>query len=128
MKNFMFWVGWLYIAGGFLLFFPRLMENLGIRVPASVFWSEVAALLSLFLGMALVLSSRNLPARGAIAYWACWTLAVGGAMEITFGLARGLGVPLTIVGVCDLVVGLAFVVALPRHLGRSHGDLFLDRS
>jgi hypothetical protein len=127
MKTFVFWVGWLYVLGGLLLFFPRLFGVLGVRPADSVFWSEAVGLLSMDLGLALVLCSRNLAARGCIAYWAGWTMVLGGAMEITFGLGWGLGAGLAGSGVFDVVVGLILVGGLPHHLGRGHGQLALDR-
>ncbi len=128
MKGFVFWVGWIYIAGGILLFFPRLLNAFYVRTPASVFWTEALGLLSMFLGIALVLGARDLSARGAIVYWAGWTLAVLGVTEFTFSFTQALGLGLAASGAFDLAVGLVLVAALPRHLGRGHADLAQDRS
>jgi len=128
MKTLVFWVGWIYVLGGLLLFFPRLFSALAVRPADSVFWSEAVALLTLFLGLALVLCSRNLAARGCIAYWAGWTLVLAGITEVAFGLGEGQGVGLAVSGVFDVGVGLLLVGGLPRHLGRGHGQLALDRS
>jgi len=69
MKKFVFWTGVynIFLGAGFLI--PAIPKSLGIQLPISNFWLWLVAVLVIYLGLLLVLCSRNLKTRATIVYW-----------------------------------------------------------
>ena len=89
---------------------------------------HVFGLMALFLGIMLVLSSRDLARRGPLVAWE-GVLRVGGFCTMTgYGLFGGAGMLAVGSGVFDLIVGMVYLLGLPGHLRVSLIDLLLDRS
>ena len=127
MKKFVFWTGIYDLAVGIGFFFPALAQLLGVQQPKSLFFSWSPALLTTFLGVVLILCSRNLPARGTIVYWEGILRIVGFFLLGGFGFIGGLGFVIGVMGIIDLVIGIIYLVGLPRALNMTHIDLLLDR-
>ena len=127
MATFVYWTGIynLLLAGA--VFFPALLRMLGIRMPDSVLWTEIIAWIVAFLGVMLILCSRNLKARASIVYWGGW-LRIAAAVELCwFGFLRSHGAMLGMLGLIDAAIGIVYLAGLTRMLGASHADLALDR-
>ena len=84
-------------------------------------------LMALFLGIMLILCSRDLEHRGSLVAWEGMLRLGGFAIMGGYGVFGGGGVQLAIAGVFDLVIGAIYLLWLPRHLGVPLGDLLLDR-
>lgn len=85
-------------------------------------------LMPIFLGLMLMLCSRDLPRRGVLVAWE-GVLRLGGASVLAgYGLFGGQGAQAAFAGVIDLVVGVVYLVGLPRYLRISLRDLLLDRA
>ena len=80
-----------------------------------------------FLGVMLVFSARNLRTRGALVAWEGVLRLFGCAIMIYFGAFGDAGAKALAGGIFDGVVGLAYLVGLPKHLGASLADILLDR-
>lgn len=127
MATFVFWTGIYNIVVALPFFFPRFMRALGIQTPASVFWTELIAFAVIYLGVALILCSRNLTARSPIVYWEGYLRIVAFLLLGWFGFWGGIGLLVGILGIIDLIIGLVYVFGLPATLNTTHGKLLLDR-
>ena len=128
MKKLVFWIGVYDLISGFTLFFPDLHAALGVTAPQSIVLSELVALLLMWLGLALVLCSHNLAERGAIVYWSGVFRLMFFIHLTWFGFMAGYGVMLGVFGLVDLAIGLIILVGLPRAVGRTPGQLLLDKA
>lgn len=127
MKKFVYWAGVYYVAAGIFLFFPGLMRLLGIQnLPMSVAWNELTGIMVIFFGVALVLCSRDLKNRGSIVYWMGFSCLLGFLHLGWFGFFGGMGFMLGVFGLIDLLIGLGFIMGLPKALQTTHGKLFMD--
>ena len=89
---------------------------------------HVFGLMAMFLGVMLILCSRDLPRRGSLVAWE-GVLRIGGfGVMAGYGIFDGEGAQVAVAGLFDLVVGLAYLVGLPKHLGVSLATLLFDRS
>jgi len=127
VKKFVFWTGIYDLLVGIGFFFPSLAPLLGVQQPESLFFSWSPALLTTFLGVMLILCSWNLTARGTLVYWEGILRLVGFLMLGYFGFIGGLGLAIGVMAVIDLVIGVVYLVGLPKALKVSHLDLLLDR-
>jgi hypothetical protein len=127
VKKFVFWTGIYDLAVGIGFFFPGLARSLGVQQPASLFFSWSPALLTTFLGVVLILCSRNLPARGTVVYWEGILRIVGFFLLGWFGFIGGLGFAIGVMAIIDLAIGVTYLAGLPRALNMTHMDLLLDR-
>lgn len=85
------------------------------------------AAMAVFLGIMLVLCSRDLPRRGALVAWEEVLRLIGCAFMVCFGLFSNAGVLAIISGIFDGAIGVAYLLLLPRHLGVNVLQLLLDR-
>jgi len=127
MKKFVFWTGIYDLVVGIGFFFPWLAPLLGVQQPKSLFFSWSPALLTTFLGVMLILCSRDLPAPGTVVYWEGILRIVGFLLLGGFGFLTDLGVMIGVMGIIDLAIGIVYLVGLPRALNKTHMDLLLDR-
>ena len=127
MSKFVFWTGVYNIIAGISFLFPGIVSLLGIKLPESNFWVWVVASAVIYLGIALVLCSRNLAARASLVYWegilrvACFFLFSG------FGFFGDLGILSGVLGIVDLLIGLVYLIGLPKTLNTTAANLLLDR-
>lgn len=127
MKRFVFWTGIYNILAGSSFFFPPLISMLGIKIPESYFWLSVPAATFVFTGVTLVLSSRNLEARGSIVYWEAVLRIIGFIIFTGFGFLGEIGIVVGVLGVVELLIGLIYLIGLPKMLNTSGVTLLLDK-
>ncbi|MCX6001165.1 MAG: hypothetical protein NTY79_01310, partial [Chloroflexi bacterium] len=86
-----------------------------------------SAALVIYLGIVLVISSMNMKARAPVIYWEGILRIVGFFLMAGFGLFGGLGPAVALLGVVDLVIGLVYLVGLPKALNTTAMNILLDR-
>lgn len=69
MKQFVFWTGVYNILLGLGFFLPPLISFLRVPVPESGVWVQLPATIVVYLGVLLILCSRNLRSRASIVCW-----------------------------------------------------------
>lgn len=126
MKSFIIWTGLLSGASGIALQFLLVAGHL-IPDGAPEILLHVFGLVAVFLGLMLILCSRDLKNRGVLVAWEGVLRVVGGSVIAGFGLLGGSGILLGLAGLGDVAIGLVYLVCLPRHLSISLFDLLLDR-
>jgi hypothetical protein len=127
VKKFVFWTGVYNIVGGMTFFVPGAVAFPEGKFPEPNVWFWTTAAAIVYLGLALVICSRNLPARAPLVYWDGILRVVGFFFFAGFGFLGGLGVQLVIIGVVDLLIGVAYLVGLPKALNTTAVSLLLDR-
>jgi hypothetical protein len=121
-------VAGLYNASTVLVFLtPGALPLLGVRLPHSPFWVWLPALMGLFAGIVLFLSSQDLVKYGAFPYWngIVRLIFVAAAFTLNFGGSAGAFIGLLAIGDVPLALGCMF--GLPRVLNRSHRELLTNR-
>jgi hypothetical protein len=126
VKSFILWTGLLSCISGVILQLSLFSAHL---FPAGAPGVLVHAfgLVAVFLGLMLILCSRDLKNRGVLVAWEGVLRVVGGSVIAGFGFLGGSGFLLGLAGLGDVAIGLVYLVWLPRHLGVSAFDLLLDR-
>jgi hypothetical protein len=127
MHQFVFWTGIynIVLASGFLI--PGFVRSLGIQLPESNLWLWLPAVLVIYLGLLLVLCSRKLETRATLVYWEGVLRVFAGSLLVGFGFWTDLGIIAGLMGIVDLLIGLGYLIGLPRALNRSVPDLLLDK-
>jgi hypothetical protein len=126
MQKFVFWTGVYNIFLGLGFLFPPLVNFLQVPAPESGVWVRLPATIVIYLGVLLIICSRNLRARASIVYWE-GILRIGLFLLLAgYGFFGGLGIAMAFVGIVDLVIGLGYVFGLPRSLNVSATDLLKD--
>ena len=126
MQRFVFWTGVYDIVMGITLSCPWIVDSLGVKPPPSNFWLWLPAILVIYLGILLVLSSRNLAARASLVYWE-GILRIGGFIVFGgFGFLGDLGIMVGVIGIIDLAIGLVYLIGLPKALKTTSSGLLLD--
>lgn len=126
MKVFVFWTGVLDLLVGAALSVPTLSQHLFPREQVSL-GLQLFALVAMFLGVMLILCSRNLETRGALVVWEGVLRCFGFVVFASYGICRGAGWQVTACGLGDLAIGAAYLAGLPRVLNVRLSDLLLDR-
>lgn len=127
MSKFVFWTGVYNIIGGITFLVPGIVGFLRVKLPESNFWVWTVAAAIVYLGLALVLCSRDLAARASLVYWEGILRVVAFFLFAGFGFLGGLGVVLGILGIVDLLIGLVYLIGLPKALNTTAANLLLDR-
>lgn len=126
MQRFIYWTGVYNIVLGLGFLFPPLVNLLQVPAPESWFWGRLPATMVIYLGVLLIISSRNLRARASIVHWE-GILRIGGFLLLAgYGFFGGLGIAIALVGIIDLIIGLGYLFGLPRSLNVTASDLLLD--
>jgi len=126
MKKFVFWTGVYNIVLGLGFLLPPLVDFLQVPAPESGVWVRLPAIMVIFLGILLVICSRNLRARAPIVYWEGILRIVLFLLLAGYGFFGGLGIAMAFVGIVDLLIGLGYIFGLPRALNVKAGELLLD--
>lgn len=127
MRRFVFWTGIYNIIMGIALSCPWIVDSLGVKSPPSNLWLWLPAILVIYLGVLLVLCSRNLAARGPLVYWE-GVLRIGGFFVLGgFGFLGDLRIMVGVLGVADLIIGLVYLIGLPKALKTTSAGLLFDR-
>jgi hypothetical protein len=127
MSKFVFWTGVYNIIAGISFLFPGIVSLLGVNLPESNFWVWVVASTVIYLGIALVLCSRKLADRASLVYWEGILRIAGFVLFAGFGFFGDLGVLSGVLGIIDLLIGLVYLIGLPKTLHTTAVDLLLDR-
>lgn len=128
MKKFVFWTGIYNIVGGISFLGPDAPGLLSAKSPVSNFWVCTLGVAIAYIGLALVLCSRDLAARASLVYWDGIVRVVGFFLFAGFAFLGGLGVMLGIIGIVDLLIGLVYLIGLPKALNTTVANLLLDRA
>ena len=126
MKKFVFWTGVYNIFLGLGFFFPPLIVFLRVPVPESGFWVQLPATLVIYLGVLLILCSRSLKSRASIVIWEGILRIVAFLLLAGYGFFGSLGISMALVGIVDLIIGMIYLIGLPRSLGVKNTQLLLD--
>jgi len=127
MRKFVFWTGIYDIVMASTISCPWVVKMLGVPLPESYFWLWFAAALVIYLGVVLVISSRNMKARAPVIYWEGILRLIGFLLMAGFGIFGGLGPAVTLLGVVDFIIGLVYLVGLPKALNTTPMNILLDR-
>jgi hypothetical protein len=126
MTTFVFATGLCNVFAGLLVLMPGglplIMPAVDRGLPLTLF-----GLVVVFLGIMLILCSRDLRARGSLVAWEGVLRVVGGCVLMWYGIEREMGPAVTLAGVGDLLIGMVYLVALPRHVGVGLLSLLRDR-
>lgn len=128
MQKFVFWTGIYNILLGVGFLIPSIPSLSGIQGTSSLFWLWLPAVLVIYLGILLILCSRDLNTRGTLVYWEGILRIFAFFLLTYFGFLGGLGIMLGIIGIVDLLIGLGYLIGLPRTLNKSHANLLLDKA
>jgi hypothetical protein len=127
MRKFVFWTGIANILAGVALQFPSVaMKFMPSELTGMV--THLFGVIAILTGVMLVLCSRDLKHRGTLVAWEGVLRLVGFATMTGYGVLCHGGFSITLGGVLDGLIGIAYLVALPRHLGVSLKRLLLDRT
>ena len=127
MKKFVFWTGIYNIVLGLGFLLPPLVDFLQVPAPESGVWVRLPAVLVIFLGVFLIICSRNLRARASIVYWEGIGRIVVFLLLAGYGFFGGLGIAMAFVGIIDLLIGLGYIFGLPRELDVTASQLLTDK-
>ena len=126
MQKFVFWTGVYNIVLGLGFLFPPLVDFLQIPAPDSGVWVRLPATMVIYLGVLLIICSRNLRARASIVYWEGILRILLFLLLAGYGFFGGLGIAMAFVGIVDLIIGLGYVFGLPRSLNVTSSQLLRD--
>ena len=104
-----------------------MLEFLQVPAPESGVWVRLPATLVIYLGIMLVLCSRNLRWRASVLYWEGILRIAVGVLLAGYGLFGDLGIAMAVVGIVDLSIGVAYLIRLPRSLNVTHSQLLSDK-
>ncbi|HPC85300.1 MAG TPA: hypothetical protein P5238_11585 [Smithellaceae bacterium] len=127
MKTFVFLSGLLNGLLGILFTMPGLIRLTGIEPPDPPFWLMFPAVFLFFLGIILMVCSRDLENRATLVFWDGMSRVAAFAACLWFGLYAGMGIPIVLAALGDLAVALVYFIGLPRALDRTFMSILLDR-
>ncbi len=127
MQKFVFWTGVynIIIGGSFLI--PGLTNLLNIQAPQVALWLYLPAILVIYLGILLIFCSRRLPERASLVFWEGIARIAVFVPLAWFGFFTDLGFMVGVIGVIDLLIGLGYIIGLPRALHVPARSLLLDQ-
>lgn len=125
MKAFIICTGLVSGLAGVGLQVPSLNAQL-FPAPPPALVLRVFGLVAIFLGLMLILCSRDLRHRGVLVAWEGVLRLVGGAVIAGYGFIGAYGLLTGLAGLGDFAIGVVYLIFLPRHLGIPTLDLLLD--
>lgn len=81
----------------------------------------------LYLGIMLILCSRDLAHRGSLVVWEGILRIAIALTVLVYSFEGSIGTMGMVIGALDGAIGLVYLLALPRHTGVSLSALLLDR-
>lgn len=111
----------IYNASAVVVFLtPGALELVGVKLPHSPFWVWLPALMGLFAGIVLILSSRDLRTYGSFPYYngIIRLIFVIAALSLDFGGSAGQFMGMLAWG--DLPLAFGCIFGLPSALKKSH--------
>ena len=127
MKQFVFWTGIYNVVGG-AGFILGIWSLVGVEFPESTFWAWGLGSAVTYTGVVLVLCSRALLARAPVVCWEGLLRTGAFFLFAGFGFLGGFGVVTGVLGIVDLIIGLVYLIGLPRSLDTTAMDLLFDRA
>jgi hypothetical protein len=127
MRKFVFWTGIANLLAGAALQFPSVSMKL-MPPELTGIVTCLFGVIAVLTGAMLVLCSRDLKRRGTLVAWEGVLRLVGFAIMTGYGVLYHGGFPIALAGLFDGLIGVAYLVALPRYLSLSLTDLLLDRN
>ena len=125
MKAFIICTGVVSGLAGVGLQVPSLNAQL-FPAPPPVLVLRVFGLVAIFLGLMLILCSRDLKHRGVLVAWEGVLRLVGGSVIAGYGFIGDYGLLTGLAGLGDFAIGVVYLIFLPRQLGIPTLDLLLD--
>jgi hypothetical protein len=125
MKNFIIFTGVLGLLAGFGSLFPAVARQLLPSEKPGMLLT-IFGLTAMFLGLVLLVSSRDLKQRGIYVIWVGVFKIVAFAVMAFYSISLHQGISSMAGGILDLIFGTVFLVGLPKHLGTSLPKLALD--
>jgi hypothetical protein len=125
MRRFVFWTGASSLGVGLGLQFQGLAAYLMPSAEPGMLL-HLSGLMAIFMGILLMLCSRDLKRRGSLVVWEGVLRVSLFVVMGSYGLLGDGGIRLAMAGFGDLTIGVVYLVGLPRHLGISFLDLLLD--
>ncbi len=126
MRKFVFWTGAYNIVLGLGFLCPPLINFLQVPAPDSGVWVRLPATMVIYLGILLIICSRDLRVRASIVYWEGILRILIFFLLAGYGFFGGLGIAMAFVGIVDLIIGLGYVIGLPRALNTTASQLLRD--
>jgi hypothetical protein len=127
MQKFVFWTGVYNLIVGSVFLIPGSTNIFAIQAPDVMLWLWLPAILVIYLGILLILCSRRLAERASLVFWEGIARIAVFVPLAWFGFFTDLGFMVGVIGVIDLLIGLGYILGLPRALHIPAVDLFLDR-
>lgn len=128
MRRFIFASAIYNVFLGLSLIIPGVPSTLGMTAPNSMLWLLLPGILAIFLGILLLLCLNDLRGRASIVYWEAFARFGAFLLLTYYGFFAGVGLMMGLAGIVDLIIGVIYVIGLPSAVGRTHGDLLLDRA
>jgi hypothetical protein len=125
MSRFVFWSGVYNIGLALTLSCPPIYRALGLNLPTPLVGLMLGGFLA-YTSVALILASRDLRRRASFVYWESFLRYTIALLVISGGLFGGIGFIAVPMGLVDIIIGLVYMVGLPRELRTSHFALFWD--
>ena len=126
MKNFIIFAGILGLVAGFGTLFPSFAQQImPSEQPGMLLF--IFALTAMFLGLILLVSSRDLQHRGIYVIWVGVFKIIAFFIMTYYGIYENGGIKLVVGGSLDFIFGVIFLIALPKYLGVTLINLALDR-
>jgi hypothetical protein len=117
-----------YNASAVLVFLtPGILPLLGVALPYSPFWVWLPALMGLFAGIVLFLSSRDLVKYGSFPYWNGIIRLIFVAATVAFNFSESTGIFIGLLALGDVPLAIGCIFGLPHVLKRTHLDLLTMR-
>lgn len=121
-------VAGIYNASAVIVFLtPGALAIAGVEHPYSPFWVWLPALLGLFAGLVLFISSGDLHKYGVFPYWNGIIRLVFATCTFAIGFGDTMGPFATLLAIGDIPLGLICVFGLPRVLNKSHLQLLINK-
>jgi hypothetical protein len=127
MKKFVFWTGVYNIVTGLGFLFPPFLDFLQVNAPEEGIWVRLPATIVIFLGILLIICSRDLQSRASIVFWGGILRVVLFFLLAGYGFFGSIGITMAFVGIVDLIIGLVYIFGLPRALDVKFSDLIVDK-
>jgi hypothetical protein len=116
------------VGAGMLLFFPSVVFDLGLVPPVPGFWSQLAGLFLITIGIILILCVMDLEKRAFIVYWDGILRISAFFFFVYWGLFDELGLAAVFTGIGDLAIGLVYCIGLPKALDAKPVNILLGKN
>ncbi|MCL4263386.1 MAG: hypothetical protein KJ069_09230 [Anaerolineae bacterium] len=127
MQQFVFWTGVYNLIVGSVFLIPGSTNIVGIEAPEVMLWLWLPAILVIYLGILLIFCSRRLAERASLVFWEGIARIAVFIPLAWFGFFTDLGFMVGVIGVIDLLIGLGYILGLPRALHVPARNLLFDR-